>query len=495
MLVHILIAVDPPSERNRIRRLIQKHEVVDTGVPGKGNLLGRLTGGGFDMLVVTLDSLPTNPEAVIGSIRSLPEQPEIVVLTSRDDSEERAALLAHGCLGILDRRLGDRALGEALGAMITRRRDAGIQKLLAERPEERYSLADFVSDSPVMQLFLPLARRVVHASTSLLILGETGVGKERLARAIHAEGPRSGGPFMAVNCGALPESLLESELYGHEEGAFTGATRARKGYFELAHRGTLFLDEIGEIPNHLQVKLLRVLDQHRIQRVGGEQPIDVDVRVMAATNRDLEADVESGRFRSDLYYRLAVVTLQIPPLRERREDIPPLVNSYLEHFRTLTGRHVAKVQDEAMQALVRYDWPGNVRELVNAVERAVLLCGGSRVSIDDLPARVSATVSGAAPAVSLRGGMPEFDVLPDELMEQPLAAARRSIVTAFETRYVARLLEATKGRVGEAALRAGINERSLYDLMRRHGLRKEQFRGRPAAARVDGEVLRPRNQQ
>ena len=218
-----------------------------------------------------------------------------------------------------------RILLETLRSLVERRRQDGLRRLKAERPEERYSLNDFVLVSPAMQRFVAVARRVVAADSSLLILGETGVGKERLARAIHAESPRARGPFVAVNCGALPEGLLESELFGHERGAFTGAVASRKGHFELAHEGTIFLDEIGEMPLHLQVKLLRVLEERRLQRVGGQRPIAIDVRVMAATNRDLEAEMGAGRFRNDLYYRLAVVTLTLPPLRDRAEDIPDLV--------------------------------------------------------------------------------------------------------------------------------------------------------------------------
>jgi len=318
-----------------------------------------------------------------------------------------------------------------------------------------------------MQRFLSLARRVVPSESALLVLGETGVGKERLARAIHAEGPRAGGPFLAVNCGALPESLLESELFGHEEGAFTGATRAHRGYFEMAHRGTLFLDEIGEMPLHVQVKLLRVLEDRRVLRVGGERAISVDVRVMAATNRELEADVVSRRFRSDLYYRLAVVTLTVPPLRERREDVPLLVRHYIEYFRALVGRPVTGVSANAMAALAAYDWPGNVRELINVVERAVLLAPGAEVRVSDLPPGIVGLAGAAA------GAGASLPLADDDWLERPLVQAR----AAFEARYVAATLAATKGRVSEAARRAGVNPRTLFDLMRRHGLAKEAFKG------------------
>ena len=281
---------------------------------------------------------------------------------------------------------------------------------------------------------------------------------------------------MVINCGALPESLLESELFGHEEGAFTGATRSRKGYFELAHRGTLLLDEIGEMPRHVQVKLLRALDDRKIYRVGGEKPIELDVRVMAATNKDLELEMNEKRFRPDLFYRLAVVTLTIPPLRERREDIVKLVQDYLEHFRAQTGRQITSVSAAATSVLTRYDWPGNVRELVNAMERAFLLGTTDEILIEDLPVRVVAAVRGTDSVSSRLAGVEPGGSLPEELLGKPLSAARKEVVAAFEARYVGALLDAAGGRIRDTAAKAGINERSLYELMKRHGLRKEDFK-------------------
>jgi transcriptional regulator with GAF, ATPase, and Fis domain len=241
-------------------------------------------------------------------------------------------------------------------------------------------------------------RRLVASDSNLLILGETGVGKEWLARAVHNEGPRSGGPFLAVNCAALPDALLESELFGHERGAFTGAVRAHRGAFELAHRGTLFLDEVGELPLPLQAKFLRVIEERRITRLGGERAFGVDVRVMAATNRDLEAEVRARRFRADLYYRLGVVALTLPPLRDRVEDVPGLAASALRAAEARVGRPGLSIEPEAMAALVAYAWPGNVRELRNVIERAALLAPGDRLSLADFPRAISALAPGGAPA-------------------------------------------------------------------------------------------------
>ncbi|UCF40327.1 MAG: sigma-54-dependent Fis family transcriptional regulator, partial [Gemmatimonadota bacterium] len=269
--------------------------------------------------------------------------------------------------------------------------------------------------------------------------------------------------------------LLESELFGHEQGAFTGATRARRGYFELAHGGTLFLDEVVDLPAHLQVKLLRALEDRRVQRVGGERAIPVNVRIMAATNRLPEGEVEAQRLRADLYYRLAVVTLTVPPLRERREDVLPLVRSYLEHFSRHLGRQVTSIAPDALECLERYPWPGNVRELINVIERAVLLCGGTELGVTDLPRGITGRRGAGHQRVEESEA---WGTSLDRLQAVPLGQARREVVAAFERRYLTELLKATGGRVGETARRAGINERSLYILMRRHGLAKEAFKER-----------------
>ena len=321
-----------------------------------------------------------------------------------------------------------------------------------------------------------VVERVVASDATLLIMGETGVGKERLAQAIHGESPRSAGPFISVNCGALSESLLESELFGHEEGAFTGASRARRGWFELAHNGTIFLDEIGEMPKHLQVNLLSVLQTREVQRVGAESMVSIDVRVVAATNRDLLEEVEANRFRRDLYYRLGVVSLTIPPLRERREDIPKLLATMIEHFRTEIPHDVVGVSSRAREALCEYDWPGNVRELMNVVERAMLLTTNEEISPEDLPESISGLVAGDVELPTPQVMDDENLQVPREWLTLPLRDAREKLVTEFERAYLASLLESTGGRIGETAKKAGIQPRSLFDKMRRHGLKKEDYR-------------------
>jgi DNA-binding NtrC family response regulator len=469
MLLHTLIAVDSPVLRRRVRHVLRSVPAVAAPAVAGKDLWRALNHADPDVVLVERSRIPDPPETWVAGVRAIPERPEIVVLSGTEDEKDRTALLAAGCLAVLHEGLSDRELGEALSALVERRRGERIRLL---RAGESSTLGDFISESPAMRQFLATVRRVVDSGSSLLVLGETGVGKERLARAVHTAGPRTSGPFLAVNCGALPEGLLESELFGHEQGAFTGADRARRGCFEMAHLGTLFLDEIAEMPLHLQTKLLRVLEDRRIIRLGGEKPVAVDVRLMAATNRDLDEEVRARRFRADLYYRLAVVTLTVPPLRDRREDVPILVRDYLDHFRVTLGRDVRSIRPDALAALVAYSWPGNVRELINVVERAVLLCPGQEIGRADLPRTLTGPRATPPPG--------PFAALPETWRTLKLREARREVTTVFEGAYLRDLLREAEGRVGEAARRAGINERTLYELMQRHGLRKEDFRpGRP----------------
>jgi len=455
----------------------------DTIVESLGNrqrLLDRLRREVFDVVVVSDVKLPSRITDLTDTMLQIGDGPALVVITDGIDLEQQTRLMAAGCQAVLDANVSSDALVEVVLSQLEQRRELERRRLVGTRRLSRPRLTDFVSRSPTMQAFIATVERVVDGNISLLLLGETGVGKERLARAIHNEGPRSSGPFVAVNCAALPEALLESELFGHEEGAFTGAVRSRRGCFELSHNGTVFLDEIGDLPNHLQVKLLSVLQEREFRRVGGERTISVDVRVMAATNRDLEQEVSLGRFRNDLFYRLSVMTLTIPPLRERREDIPDLVDNYIEHLRPRLGREVYGIVDEAMATLQEYQWPGNVRELINVVERAMLLAGGRLIGLSELPLSISQGSTMIAPAPLL-----SREELPEEWLDRPLSDVRRDAMNRVERAYIAGMLRQTGGRVGETARRAGIQPRSLYDKMKQHNLSKEEFRVRNGAHRND----------
>jgi two-component system, NtrC family, response regulator AtoC len=476
MLGRLLLAIDDPRLRARVRRTAAQADMLVESVENRDKLWAQLAQEASDLLVVSRALIPEPAAETIASLRGLPDSPDVVVLDDSTDSEDRARLIAAGCYAVLDRKLSSAALRDVLRTILARRRNVASATGVSGRSMADPRLSDFITTSPAMHAFMELVHRVVVSDASLLVLGETGVGKEHLARAIHAESPRSGGPFIAVNCGALTETLLESELFGHEEGSFTGATRSRRGCFELAHKGVVFLDEIGELPAHLQVKLLHVLQRREIQRVGGETPIGIDVRVMAATNRAIAEEVEARRFRPDLYYRLSVVTLSIPPLRERNEDIAVLVESYLEYFRAHIRRNIKGITPEALDALRAYDWPGNVRELVNIIERAMLVAHGDEITPADLPEsirrlRAPSLIAARAPAATEEAG-----TLPKAWLAKPLREARREVLEDFERSYLTGLLRETGGRIDETARRAGIEPRSLFDKLKQHGLRKEDFR-------------------
>jgi DNA-binding NtrC family response regulator len=308
----------------------------------------------------------------------------------------------------------------------------------ALRQVETTSPAGLVGSSPAMLRTLDLARRVAKVDSTVLITGESGSGKERLARFIHDESARTAGPFLAINCAAVPETLLESELFGHARGSFTGASQDRAGLFEAANGGTLLLDEIGDVPTAMQVKLLRVLQEREVRRVGENRARPINARVLAATNRDLLADVHGARFRQDLYYRLRVVELVVPPLRERREDILPLARQLVAGAAKRFGKKVPALTPDATNLLLRYAWPGNVRELENALERAVALMQSERIGIDDLPPEVGSS----APAIPAAGEV------------RPLEEVERD--------YIAAALRASGGNRAKAAEKLGIGAATLY---------------------------------
>jgi two-component system response regulator PilR (NtrC family) len=303
-----------------------------------------------------------------------------------------------------------------------------------------------------------LLRRVGPSRTTVLVTGESGTGKERVARALHAVSDRRSGPFLVVNCGALPENLMESELFGHEKGAFTGASGRHLGLFREADGGTLLLDEIGELPLTLQVKLLRVLQERKVRPVGGTAEVPIDVRLVAATNRDVEGDVDAGKFRQDLYYRLNIIRIELPPLRARAEDVPALIEGFLARFAAEHGKSVRTIAPDAMRAMLAYGWPGNVRELENAIERAVTLSSGPGIGLGDLPAAIAGSTAGPTPSLLN---------LPDQGCDLD------AILGEAERRLILQALERTGGVRTQAAKLLGVTFRSLRYRLAKLGLAQD----------------------
>ena len=320
------------------------------------------------------------------------------------------------------------------------------------------SYAGIIGSCASMKELFALISKVADTDTTVLVHGESGTGKELISRAIHSEGTRSDKPFIPINCGAIPPELLESELFGHEKGAFTHAVRTRQGRFELAHGGTVFLDEISEMSPMLQVKLLRVLQERQFERVGGTQTIISDFRVIAATNRDLEEEVKNGRFREDLFYRLNVIPIKAPALRERQSDIPILVDYFIHKFNHTKNRDIAGVAQQALSSLLHYPWPGNVRELENIIERMVILASGKEISPEDLPEKIVQTK-----ASNNGNGITEIPASGFILSE---------VVADYEKKLIVQALNQTDWVKNQAAKLLNINRTTLIEKMKRHNLVK-----------------------
>lgn len=334
-------------------------------------------------------------------------------------------------------------------------------------------LEGMIGSSPPMRAVYELTRTVAPSAATVLLTGETGTGKELIARAVHLLSPRSTGPFIRVNCGALAESLLESELFGHVKGAFTSANENRTGRFEAAHGGTIFLDEINSVSHKLQVKLLRVLQEHEFERVGDTRSIHVDCRIVAATNRDLLDEIDEGRFREDLYYRLNVIPIDLPPLRDRTDDIPALVEHFAQAYAAENGRPMPKIDAAVFETLAGYRWPGNVRELQNYVERAIVLCTGNRLTVDLLPAHVRGKV---VTRVGRSRGR-DLDGLCEEFVSRGISEAgpnsenlHDKVVSLAEKELISQVLRACQGVQTKAATRLGINRNTLHKKIEDYGL-------------------------
>jgi two-component system, NtrC family, response regulator AtoC len=335
-----------------------------------------------------------------------------------------------------------------------------------------------VGESPSMRQIFQIIEKVADTPSTVLITGESGTGKELVAKALHEHSSRRGSPFIKINCAAIPKTLMESELFGYEKGAFTGAVGSKPGRFELADKGTLFLDEIGEIPVEMQVKLLRALQESEFERVGGIKTIKVDVRLITATNRNLENEIKTGNFREDLYYRLNVVPLHIPPLRERREDIPLLVEHIIRKFNERLKKQVAGIEPDALDRLASYAWPGNIRELENVLERTLLFCDAPRIRLDDLPAELGFLPAGAGASSPPIGAAASssFSSLPAAAAGGPqsLKDIVRAETERVERELIVRALDETGGNVTQAAKRLKISRKSLQMKMKEFGLRERE---------------------
>ena len=378
---------------------------------------------------------------MLARAQSIPHPPVSVLMTAYGSEKVAVEAIKRGAYDYITKPLDLEKLDVVLTRALHSRRVETENRQLREELDRKFGLEKLIGNSPAMIEIFDRVRQVAPSRATVLIEGESGTGKELVAQSLHMLSPRKAARFVAVHCAALSPQLLESELFGHEKGAFTGASERRAGRFEEANHGTLFLDEIAEIDAATQVKLLRALGEQTVQRVGGNQNLKVDVRVVAATNKNLEAMVREGKFRDDLFYRLDVVPIHLPPLRERREDIPLLINAFVEEFAKQNSKRITGLSGDAQEALQNYEWPGNVRELRAAIEHAVALCRGERLGVRDLPARITTR---PAPGSA------------------PHASASNLNLEAMEKTFIQQALRLTDGNVTEAATLLGISRRTLH---------------------------------
>lgn len=338
-----------------------------------------------DLVITDLRMPGISGEEVLRRITSETPGIPVIVLTGHGTVESAVEAMRSGAYDFLTKPLNLDRLSLLVKRALQNRELILHNRELEQEAEKRKSFEHIIGKSPAMLKLFDVVKRVAPTKASVLITGESGVGKELIANALHNLSPRNDNPFIKVHCAALAENLLESELFGHEKGAFTGAVSRKRGRFELAHGGTIFLDEIGEINQSVQIKILRVLQEKMFERVGGEETLEVDVRVITATNRDLEQEIAEGRFREDLFYRLNVVRVHVPPLRERKDDLPLMISAFVKEFARENGKVIESIEPKARQALYAHDWPGNVRQLRNCIESSVVMATGTTITLDELP--------------------------------------------------------------------------------------------------------------
>jgi two-component system response regulator PilR (NtrC family) len=443
-----------------LRREGHKVETVNSGEAAKRKLDGAL----YDVIVTDIKMPNTDGIEVLRHAHRVSPDTAVILITAVDDYEAAVeAVKAGGATDYIRKSPGlvdeiKLAIKRALEKIALSRQNFAFKRDAATRN----SLDNIVGVSPAMEKLKHTIRTVASTQSTVLIYGESGTGKELVARALHVCSPRAAEPFVSINCGAFPETLLESELFGYVKGAFTGATQNKRGLFEVADLGTIFLDEIGEMTSTMQVKLLRVLQERYVRPVGGTHEIAVDVRVIAATNRDLDKQVAEHTFREDLYYRLSVIPVSVPPLRERREDVPLLVNHFLKKYAPAAGKRILRVDTHSLESLCGYDWPGNVRQLENTIERAVALEAGEELRAE-VPAERPKSRAAAAGAAAIGADTASAGVLPEGVdMEKYVAEIEKSLLTSA--------LAQSNGVQTRAADLLKISYRSFRHLMKKYDL-------------------------
>jgi two-component system response regulator HydG len=463
--VRVLVVDDEPSLLRALEAVLRKKGYQVTALDSPIVATQKLAQEDFDVALVDIKMPQLSGLELLNAIKHRRPEVEVIMMTGHATVEAALAAVRAGAYDFLTKPFEDvelvaRAVAKAAERKMLFDRNRRLESALKER--EGGQAEGIVGNSGVIREVTRMIDAVAYSATTVLVTGESGTGKELVARALHAKSPRKSHPFVALNCGALTETLLESELFGHVKGAFTGAQRDQKGLFDAADGGTIFLDEIGDIPLSTQVRLLRVLQEGEIKRVGSADSVKVDVRVVAATHRDLPKLVKTGKFREDLFYRLNVINIPLPALRERAEDIPLLAHHFLRRYAERLGKKVRTLSPEAIELLCSHRWPGNVRELENAVERAVVLCRGDSVSPGDLPPAVSGRTAPLVREVHPAGGEEAV------WLTVSYAAAKEQALRRFEKSYVEALMRACDNNISAAARKAGMDRSNFKRVLRKY---------------------------
>lgn len=447
----ILVVDDDSAHRTMLRTLLHGWGYEISEADDGATAVEKVRQQGFDLVLMDIRMIKVSGLEALNEIKAFNPAIPVIIMTAYSSVETALQALKSGAYDYLTKPLDFDELRLTMERAMDHTRLREENRLLRESLGSHFDRRNIIGRSPAMVKLLETVEQVAPTEATVLIRGESGTGKEVIAGAIHFNSERKDGPFIKMNCAAITETLLESELFGHERGAFTGAYKRKEGRFIQAHRGSIFLDEISEMSLAMQVKLLRVLQEREITRVGGEEVIRVDVRIIAATNKDLLREITVGRFREDLYYRLDVVTLTVPPLRERREDIPLLAQSFLKFFTEKNRKPLKGFSPQAMDGLIRHDWPGNVRELMNAIERGVVLSRSDYLSEEDLPLIFpsDATVP------------KEVEGYPGQPAALPLEEVEKAAILGA--------LESAGGNKSEAARRLGITRRTLHKKLKSYG--------------------------
>lgn len=447
----VLVVDDDPAHRTMLRTLLTGWGYTIFEADDGSKAIERVHEQAFDLILMDVRMVKVSGLEALGEIKAFNPAIPVIIMTAYSSVETAVEALKSGAYDYLTKPLDFDELRLAMQRAMDHRQLREENLLLRQSLGNHFDRQNIIGRSPAMVRLLETVAQVAPSEATVLITGESGTGKEMIAGAIHFNSPRKDGPFVKLNCAAITETLLESELFGHEKGAFTGAYRRKEGRFRQAHGGSIFLDEISEMSLAMQVKLLRVLQEREITRVGGEEVIKVDVRLIAATNKDLLREIEAGRFREDLFYRLNVVTLHMPPIRERREDIPLLAKHFLEVFSQKNRKQIKGFTPQAMDRLLRYEWPGNVRELMNAVERAVVLSNSEYLDEEALPLILTETGE--------EGEKGSRELIAGDL---PLEEVEKATIL--------KTLEMAGGNKSETARRLGITRRTLHKKLKKYGV-------------------------